>query len=320
MTETTRAGAVFTARTPEDLLAVVPRVLGFHPEESLVMLTFGGRRSFHARVDLPRSPSDIDAVVQTLLVPALRERPPTVLFVAYSSDAGRAARTALRASDVFDGRGFAVIAPMRSDGRSWFDVVAGADPDQAEPHPYDVAAHLLTAQAVLEGRVTLGSRDELVASVAVDPGAAAGVLVAARADAGWRPTQRSLRVLVGRARSRSGPLTDLEVARVAVACLHPSVRDAAWCGLSRETAEEHVELWRALVVRTPDELVAGAAAVLAFCAWLAGHGALAWCAVDRARLADPHCSLAVLVADLLEGAVPPAAWSPIDGPGGAAKA
>ena len=42
------------AKNPEDLLAMVPQVLGFHPEESLVLLTLGEATDrFHARVDLP---------------------------------------------------------------------------------------------------------------------------------------------------------------------------------------------------------------------------------------------------------------------------
>ena len=42
-----------TTRTPEDVLAAVPVVLGFEPLDSVVMLTFGGGETFHARVDLP---------------------------------------------------------------------------------------------------------------------------------------------------------------------------------------------------------------------------------------------------------------------------
>ncbi|HSX66967.1 DUF4192 family protein, partial [Nocardioides sp.] len=177
-TETTQAGAVFKARTPEDLLAVVPAVLGFHPEESLVMLTFGGRRSFHARVDLPEEPGHVGAVVDMLLTPALRQRPDTVLFVAYSTDAVRAAATALHASDVFDAHGFAVIKPLRSDGTSWFHVGRGEDPATAVPHPYDVSTHSLTAQTVLDGRVTLASRAAVAASIAADPIATEEVLQA----------------------------------------------------------------------------------------------------------------------------------------------
>jgi hypothetical protein len=62
----------------------------------------------------------------------------------------------------------------------------------------------------------------------------------------------------------------------------------------------------------PDELVASAAGVLAFAAWLSGHGALAWCAVDRALAADPRNTLARLVADMLDAALPPARWEPFD--------
>lgn len=313
--ETSQAGAVFRARTPEDLLAVVPAVLGFHPEESLVMLTFGGRRSFHARVDLPREPRHLAQVVDMLLAPALRHRPASVLFVAYSADPERAASTALHASDVFDGRGFAVIKPLRSDGTSWFHVSRDEDPRTAEPHPYDVRTHALTAQTVLDGRVTLASRDAVAQSVAADPRAAERVLAAwlgqleaPLADAA------EVRALISRGLAGPPGLTDCEVARLAHACQAPTVRDAAWCDLRRETVEAHLELWREVVVRTPDVLVSGAAAVLGFAAWLAGHGALAWCAVDRARDADPECSLAGLVADLLQAAVPPTAWSDIAPP------
>jgi hypothetical protein len=70
-----------------------------------------------------------------------------------------------------------------------------------------------------------------------------------------------------------------------------------------------VRLWTDAVQRAPAGLVAAPAAVLALAAWLAGHGALAWCAVDRSRAAGPELTLADLVADLLTRAVPPSVWS-----------
>jgi hypothetical protein len=48
--------------------------------------------------------------------------------------------------------------------------------------------------------------------------------------------------------------------------------------------------------------------VLAFAAWLAGDGALAWCAVDRCQAVEPDHSLAGLVAQLLESATSPDDW------------
>jgi hypothetical protein len=86
-------------------------------------------------------------------------------------------------------------------------------------------------------------------------------------------------------------------------------RDAACAAMSRDAAVGHVRLWTDAVQRAPADLVAAPAAVLALAAWLAGHGALAWCAVERSQAADPGSSLAGLVADLLTRAVPPSAWA-----------
>ena len=55
-------------------------------------------------------------------------------------------------------------------------------------------------------------------------------------------------------------------------------------------------------------MVPAPAALLAFAAWQAGHGALAWCAVDRCEEVDAAYSLARMVARILEDAVPPTAW------------
>ena len=57
-----------TFRTTEDVLAAVPVLLGFEPSESVVMLTFGGRETFHARVDLPPpdEPEGLDEVVRLI--------------------------------------------------------------------------------------------------------------------------------------------------------------------------------------------------------------------------------------------------------------
>ena len=98
------AATTLTARTPEDVLAAVPVVLGFEPRDSVVMLTFGGVETFHARVDLP-PPREADEAVALLLDPALRHRVARVVFVVYADD-GPAARD----------RGAPAAAGVRSAG------------------------------------------------------------------------------------------------------------------------------------------------------------------------------------------------------------
>ena len=85
----------------------------------------------------------------------------------------------------------------------------------------------------------------------------------------------------------------------------------AWAQMDRENAEAHVDLWRDVVRRSPEDLLAPPAALLGFAAWLAGNGALAWCAVDRAHRAEPGYGLAGLLSQALAGGVPPSAWEPL---------
>jgi hypothetical protein len=85
----------------------------------------------------------------------------------------------------------------------------------------------------------------------------------------------------------------------------------AWAEISRAEATRHVDLWRDLVRRCPLDLLPGPSCLLAFAAWLAGQGALAWCALDRCFEVDPDYSMADCVAQLLASAVPPSVWTPI---------
>ena len=80
------------ASTPEDLLAMVPIVIGFAPSESVVMLTFEAEHCFHARVDLPARVDDVDDLVAALLEPAQRNGVRRVVFVFYTDDPARVAR------------------------------------------------------------------------------------------------------------------------------------------------------------------------------------------------------------------------------------
>ncbi len=88
MTSTPASPTVQTlrARTPEDLLALVPVVLGFEPTGSVVMLTFDAEHPFHARVDLPDTAEDAAAVADLLLDPAAHHGVGRVVLLLYATD------------------------------------------------------------------------------------------------------------------------------------------------------------------------------------------------------------------------------------------
>jgi hypothetical protein len=290
------------AHSPEDVLAAVPVVLGFEPRESVVMLTFGGVETFHARVDLP-PPSEVDEAVEQLLDPARRHRVARVLFVVYADD-GPAVRTLLRRlRRVFPRSGIDVVEVLRAHSGRWF--APGRSGVPLHGIPYDVGDHPFRAQAVVEGIVVHESRAELEALLRPVPEAVATVEAALRRAAPSAPGE--IADLVD-ARLEAGRFGDAELARVLLGLGSVLGRDAAWAPITRETALGHVRLWTDAVQRAPEELVAGPAAVLGLAAWLAGHGALAWCAVDRCQAVDPDNTLAGLVAEVLARAVPPSAW------------
>jgi len=316
MTRTT----TLTARSPEDLLALVPIVLGFVPQDSVVMLTFGAQRTFHARVDLPVREAEVAEVVQALLEPARRHLVRRVVFVLYAVDA-RAARTVARPLvDAFEEAGVEVIDVLRADGDRWFTVLGrrrGVPPCGVA---YDVSAHPFAAEAVLDGRVTHASREGLADTLRPDPDRVAAVAAALAArsardpdggaggDSGGADELVWARHLVAdHATSGTAP-GDADLARLLVGLRDPLVRDAAWLVMTPDTAREQVGLWTDVVRRSPLEVLAAPAAMLGFAAWLSGQGALAWCAIDRCRESDPDYVLAGLLAELLVHAVPPSAW------------
>jgi Domain of unknown function (DUF4192) len=300
-----------TARTPEDILAVVPVVLGFEPTESMVMLTFGSDQPFHARVDLPDRAEAVTEMAASLVEPAGRHRVPRVFLVAYSERDRFADRALQVTARALRREGVEVIDGLLTDGRRWRPV-PGRPGVPLDGVPYDLSAHPFAAQAVYDGRVVHASRERLAATLAADPGRVARVVPALAALTGApRPALEEghwARELVVRHVDGGTSPDDGEVARLLRGILDVRVRDAAWSPLCRERAREHVEFWTDVVRRAPDPLVPAPAGLLAFAAWQAGQGALAWCAVDRCVEADPGYSLAGLVAELLTRAVPPDTW------------
>jgi hypothetical protein len=319
----------YIARSPVDLLAVVPYAIGFHPEDSVVLLAFGpqgGARSrrvgesFHARVDLPVVEHEQREVARVLREVVARHRAGMVGLVLYTDDVA----AALLFTDL-------LVPELISDGVAVIDVIRVADdrffPADDPDHPgtpYDLRAHPFTAEQVLHGRVVhesraalmdslIGTDDEdaeavsTVASTVVDEllaarGSLASVLVA---EARW--VQATVRSFV----AEPQPLAVADAGRMLVLVAFDALREVAWAEMTRTDAHVQIALWRDLTRRAPVDLRTGAGGLLAFASWLAGNGALACCALDRCFGEDPDDSLAQHVVSLIESATPPSVWAPI---------
>jgi hypothetical protein len=320
--------------SPVDLLALVPSVLGFHPDESIVLVvTAGEAGQLHARLDLPRDEEEAVETVRVLLNAASRAEARQVALVAYSVDDEPAAALADLLRLELELRGVDVMCAVRADGERWFSLDCVDDCCPLDGRRYDVLSHPITAQAVLDGKVTYDNREALADSLigtdldaveAVEEAAAEAMRrlrAAARHPLGPESPEGTRRHLVTEGywvrervrrylRTRE-PLDCHDAGRMVVATTVIEVRDVAWAEMNRSHASIHVELWRDLVRRTPLDLLAAPSALLAFAAWLAGDGALAWCAVERCQEAAPDYNLATLVSQALAGAMHPSVWQPI---------
>ncbi len=310
-------------RSEADVLALVPFTLGFHPEDSLVLVALGpDNRPFHARIDLPDDVDELPLLPPPLVRAARRNGTERAVVVLYTDDHCMAEAAASLMVAALQTEGIACLLALRADGQRWYPQLAGPIDGRAlEGVPYDVRSHELTSQSVLEGRVTLGSRRQLVDSLApIDPVLVDDVAAAHASLPALVLTDRQLLAAEGRWlleqlalwMTTSVAPSPAVTARVLRAGGAQQLRDRVWCEITAESADRHVELWRDVVRRSPEELVAPAAALLAFAAWLAGDGALGWCAVDRALSADPDHTLARLVGQALDNAVPPSTWRPPD--------
>lgn len=319
MTSTSTPVQTLRARTPEDLLALVPVVLGFEPTESVVMLTFGAAHPFHARVDLPERAAHADAVTHLLLDPAVQhdvDRVVLLLYTAADPDDPAVAATWRALCEGCEERGLALVEALLVT-ESRYHPLLGAD-GSAPGVRYDVSSHPFRAQAVLDGQVTRRSRDDLAAGIVADR---AGVARLAQALSGLDglgrgPSEEDApRVLLAegewvaatvRRHLDAGTVPDdAEAARLLRDWGVVPLRDAAWSCLTRARSRESVRLLSDLVTRAPARVLPPVATLLAWSAWQAGQGALAWCALDRSDAVDPHYPLARILAVMLQQAVPP---------------
>ena len=318
-----------TLRTPTDVLAAVPYLLGFHPTDSVVVVGLYGRQVvFNVRADLPAPgvpPDEVALLADDMARVLAGHRADRALVVGYGSPA-QVTRSVFAVRDALTRDRVAVIEMLRvSDDRYWSYMCASPDCCAPDGTPFDTSGTEIAAAATFAGRVVLPDRTSLtgvvappdeLALVAIERATtqAAADLARELADgpaAGAARQRAAMRVYrTGLERHRHGSrLDDEELARLTLLIRTVDARDAVWERIlaAGTNLDAHVDLWRDVVRRARPDLAVAPAALLAFTAWRSGDGSLAWCAVQRALTEDPGYSLAHLVGEALVRALPPTA-------------
>jgi hypothetical protein len=300
--------STFRLTSREDLLGYVPYGLGFYPHDSLVLVGLGRKRlELCARADASwPTRQHVSQFAQ-----ALRRirRVTAIMLLGYGgaeiADSARAVAAAL------EQRGFPVMELLRVTGDRFF-CLSCDECTPPEGRLFEVTTSAAAAAATFAGMVARPDRAAVERLVRPIGGLAAVAMSQAVDRASTRLDEAPCRIQQsgkeaveqGLSKARRGDrLDDDEVAFLSLVLQDAEVRDHAWRLTDREVWQ--LELWLDLTRRAEPALAAPLAALLAWCAWRQGDGAVAMVAAARAQRIDPAQRLAGFVVDLLDSASPP---------------
>jgi hypothetical protein len=325
---------VVRAGSPAALLRLVPHLLGFVPETSLVVMGVTPPRDrikLTLRYDLPDPPEpDLVADLAAHAAAVLSKQGLTAaVAVGYGPEA-IVTPVADELREAAWQAGIDLREFLRATGGRYWSYVCGNEACcPAEGVPFEAAADPAEAAALARvGGPVLASRADLTARVAPLGGVAAESMSQATRRAELRVTRLLAKVrkssrlaaarhliaaeglaavgaMISRYRDGGRFTSDDEIARITVALRDLRVRDDAWARMDPAHGDAHLRLWTDVVRRAQPGYVAAPAALLAFVAWQSGDGALANVALDRALADDPRYSMATLLRQAITAGAPP---------------
>jgi hypothetical protein len=326
----TASGPLVRVSTPAGVLATIPRLLGFTPRDSLVVLGStrqNGRIRATLRYDLPDPPdSGLAAQIAGHAIEALARQGVSEAIVAGYGPGRLVTPLADVVRDALPSAGLRLRDVLRvEDGRFWSYLCQ--DPACCPPGgvAFDPATHPAGVALAAAGLPVLASREALAATIAPVTGGQATEMAKATSQVeraapalvdlrGYGEFERRGLALVADAISayRDGRVitSSPRHAWLALVLTRLRIRDDAWARMDPAHHERHQLLWAGLVRRAQPGYVAAPACLLAVTAWQGGDGALANLAIDRALADDPGYSMARLIGDALAAGAPPAAARP----------
>ena len=314
--------ADFELNRPGALIAALPAVLGFVPENSLVLVSLdGGEMGSVMRVDLSE---DVADRVGHLAEIAAAAGPEAAIAVIVDADGAHcpgcndehrqlcaALAEALAQHDI---QLWAAHVVDRVDRGGRWHCVDGCGAGGAIDDP---SASPLAAAAVLDGRRLYRRRADLQAVIAVDAARSAELADPLRQHAAKREVaqrvdpvgcaRRDVRHAMAAAARVAGGETPsgTELAAVGCALSDVQVRDTLYALAVGERAGDAESLWALLARSLPEPWRVEALVLLAFSAYARGDGPLAGVSLDAALRCDPEHRMGRMLDQALQSGLRP---------------
>lgn len=285
---------------------MVPYLLGFHPQESIVLLVMAGSRTvLTARWDIP--PAEFSGEVPGQVAALLARNPAYeagLIVYAAERDAGMAV-----ARDLERSCGRVPVFSVVTDGARWWQ--SWDDGGPGEPVSPEVPP--IVAAAVVSGLSAVGQRSELGAALEPQRDASPEVVAEReRVRARLRRRRVAERELLLTEVRLLGPASDPD-ALVQAGLLVGTDRLwlLAWRGIRRSGAAYQRDFWQAVLKVTLPAHAAPVLSLIGIAAWLQGEGVVTSLCLERAQALDPKaCGIGFLEL-LITTAISPAEYEPI---------
>lgn len=318
-------------RGPDAVIAAIPYLLGFHPQDSLVIVWMQQRRiCLTQRADLPAVDDGGGLEVDAVAIVATNAKATSAIAVIYGEHPHTQGGWR---SDVYDG----LVAGMDAaqvtlvdalhvhQGR-WWSYQCHQQCCPPSGRVIDVMVQQEVAAILAAGSEPAASREAVIGLMAPDPQSLerVGPLVDALADGlrarlgvpaeleAWRDEQVKRLLPLLRSDGSEGLATDEDAMGVAEAIIGLSdvrVRDTFLWHLAQCTRVDGILGWLSIAMRAaPAGHVAPIATCTAIGAWLHGDGVRANAALERALADDRAYALGWLVSQSIIHGLPPRAW------------
>jgi hypothetical protein len=293
--------------SPRELIAAIPHLLGFNPDDSLVVVALDENQVHSAvRVDWPVS----QAVLEGSLTRYAEGLDGQDLVLAFYTDSD--------VKDYFDiERIFShceKLDVLLIHADRWKSLMCDdVECCPAEGREISRDTALLDAEFVFGGSSPFASRDDLVAVLAPQVLSLSEREECLTAFGSLRDISEHQTEVdwIGKLFVHHQIASWPEIARACQALSDIRVRDAL-LRMAFDSINVRIDTREWLlhnICRIPDNYIPGAATLLAGVVWLDGNGALARIALDRALEADAEYSLAQLLDTALTHAVPSRIWT-----------
>lgn len=306
-----------TLTSPHDLLAAIPFLVGFKPEDSIVLMSIKDDSIFMAlRIDFPDSldPEQIDTLISHLQ----RDDAEAAIAVYYIPESSTDADLLIKTiTDAIDERKILLRESLIVHADRWRSLICEDNeccPPEGSPLPALDNSRIAAEQVALGKPVPFENINQLIDSISsLEPDKELLDYINSIPEIDYERDSVPLQ------RQGAEAITDFIadfaadglcrdkklLALVLVRLLDLQVRDFALGSVSDDTSETYFSAWRWLLRVAPEGYVAPVATIFAAIAYERGDGAIAHRALDRAEIDNPEYAMTGLLRQVFS-----AGWSP----------